>query len=337
MKTVLLTGSQGFIGAFLCAELLANNYVVYGVDNYSKYGPVARPHDEHTNFSLIEGDVEDISDLIADQLEIDYVIAGAAMIGGIALFSEYPYDLLADNERIIASTFDFAIARKHQLKRIVVISSSMVFESVNTFPTKESDLFTCPPPVSTYGWQKLSTEKFALGAWLQYGLPYTIIRPFNAVGVGEGEALYGSKVEMGNTKMMMSHVLPDIIHRAMALGRDDLLPILGTGDQLRCYTNGVDIARGIRLAMESDEAVNNDFNISTPQAHTVKELATIVWNQIHGCDPKFTHMTPYKWDVQTRIPDVTKARDILGFEATVPIEQSVSEVIAWMKGSRNEP
>ena len=111
-KKILLTGSQGFIGSYVCLELLNKGYEVVGIDNFSKYGPITRPHDNHPNFKLIQMDVRDLDklkELPKELLDIDYVIAGAAMIGGISYFHKYAYDLLATNERILASTFDLAI------------------------------------------------------------------------------------------------------------------------------------------------------------------------------------------------------------------------------------
>ena len=110
MKSVLVTGSQGFIGSYVCNELLQNNYKVIGVDNFSKYGKVIRKHDKHKNFSLIEEDCS--NPLVYEKLknyEFDYIVAGTAMIGGISYFHKYAYDLLAMNERIISNTFDFAL------------------------------------------------------------------------------------------------------------------------------------------------------------------------------------------------------------------------------------
>ena len=131
-KTVLVTGSQGFIGSYLCLELLNNGYQVIGVDNFSKYGKVSRPHDNHKNFIFHEMDVLDLKyETVPEEfLEVDYIIAVAAMIGGISYFHKYAYDLMATNERIMASTFDLAIDlfNNNKLKRILVLSSSMVFE-----------------------------------------------------------------------------------------------------------------------------------------------------------------------------------------------------------------
>jgi len=334
MKTVLITGSQGFIGSYLCKEFLHRGYRVIGVDNYSKYGKVKRPHDNHDNFLFYEMDVIDFANKNTwpdTFVEIDYIIAVAAMIGGITYFHKYAYDLLATNERIMASTFDLAINlyKNHSLKRILVLSSSMVFERTETYPTPEIQIDKCPPPMSTYGFQKLSCEYFCKGAREQYGLPFTIIRPFNCVGVGEEDSINEHEVTSGNVKMMMSHVLPDIINKI--LKGQDPLHILGSGDQIRCYTNGKDIARGIRMALESDRAVDEDFNISTPKATSVLDLSKIVWSKLNqGKKFSFVSDAPFTYDVQKRIPDVSKAKKLLNFEAEIDLEQSIEEVIEWM-------
>ena len=338
MKTIV-TGSQGFIGSYLCQELLAQGHEVVGMDDFSKYGKVSRPQDDHENFTLIEMDVSKISTkgtcvyLDPAISDADYIVAGAAMIGGISYFHKYAYDLLATNERILASTFDLAIMLKkhYNVKRIVVLSSSMVFENTTKYPTPESEIETCPPPSSTYGFQKLACEFFCKGAYEQYQLPYTIVRPFNCVGIGEEEALGEAEVKVGNIKMLMSHVLPDLIYKALKLNADDALPILGDGSQVRHYTNGKDIARGIRLCLELEAAENEDFNISSPVATSVAELGHMVWNKIHGRDAVFSHHDPFEYDVQIRSPDVTKAKEVLGFETLIDLSDSVDEVISYMK------
>jgi nucleoside-diphosphate-sugar epimerase len=336
MQTVLVTGSQGFIGSYLCNELLNKGYRVIGIDNYSKYGKVVRAHDKNPNFILLEGDVNKV--ISSYQLaDVDYIIGLAAMIGGISYFHKYAYDLLAANERIMASTFDKAIElyTKHQLKRIVILSSSMVFENTKVFPTPEEEVKKCPPPLSTYGFQKLATEYFCRGAYEQYKLPYTLLRPFNCVGIGEEEAVSDDcSMYVGNIKMLMSHVLPDLIFKALHLGPNDEMPILGNGDQVRHYTNGKDLARGIVMAMESENAINEDFNLSHNRPLTVKELAEIVWKKIHGTELKLQHHKAFEYDVLYRSPDTSKAKKLLNFEATIDIDESVDEVIAWMKNNQ---
>ena len=183
------------------------------------------------------------------------------------MFHAFAYDLLAENERILAATFDAAIGafREQKLKKINVLSSSMVFENADRYPTPEGEQLRCPPPSSTYGFQKLASEYFAKGAWEQYRLPYTIIRPFNCIGVGEKRALCDKEIFSGNVQLAMSHVVPDLVQKV--LKGQDPLHILGDGSQVRHYTYGGDLARGIRLCIESDKAINEDFNLSTATVH----------------------------------------------------------------------
>lgn len=337
MKTILVTGSQGFIGSYICSDLLEHGYKVIGVDNYSKYGLVHRKHDNHPNFKMY------IEDLSRDRVlhssvayeRPDIIIAGAAKIGGITYFHKYAYDLLATNERILANTFDMARRwwKNGTLERIVVMSSSMVFESATEFPVKESDVSKMKIPLSSYGFQKLAVEYFARAAHEQYGVPYSIIRPFNAVGAGEDKALGEHEMTSGDVKLTMSHVLPDLINKVL-LGQNPL-HLLGSGEQVRCYTNGKDIARGIRMVMESEAAINEDFNISTPTPTTVLELARLVWKKING-DKEFSYICddPMTHDVQFRLPDVSKAERLLGFKAEIDLEESVDEVVGYIKSRK---
>lgn len=331
---VLVTGAAGFICGYLVPELLEHGHDVVGLDNFSKYGPLAKSYDDHPHYRFVEGDAKDTELVKRLASDCDQVVAAAAMIGGISYFHEFAYDLLAENERILASTFDAAIEahRTFGLERIVVISSSMVFESATRFPTPEGAQLTSPPPVSTYGFQKLASEYFAKGAWEQYELPYTILRPFNCVGIGERRAVRDTDVMSGNVKLALSHVVPDLALKA--LQGQDPLHILGEGNQVRHYTYGGDLARGIRLAMESPRAVNDDFNLSTATSTTVLELAEAIWKVVHGADGKpfrFVTDPPFEHDVQRRVPDVRKAREVLGFEATTTLDEMLDEVIPWIR------
>lgn len=329
---ILITGSAGFICGYLVEELLAHGHTVYGIDNYSKYGKVEKSYDHHPDYHFVEGDVKDEKLMRELICECDQVLGAAAMIGGISYFHEFAYDLLAENERIIAATFDAAIWAKkhHRLQKINVLSSSMVFECADTFPSREGDEHKCPPPLSTYGFQKLACEYFAQGAWEQYRLPYTVIRPFNCVGVGEKRALCDKIISSGNVRMAMSHVIPDLIQKI--LKGQDPLHILGAGNQIRHYTYGGDLARGIRLCIESDKAVNEDFNLSTPVSTTVLEVAEQIWNKIHTDGRPFRYVSdkPYPYDVQKRVPSVEKAERLLGFHADTPLDRILDELIPWI-------
>ena len=333
VKTVAITGSAGFIGGYVVQEALDRGYRVIGIDNLSKYGEASREFDENPNFQFINLDVQNSEKLTEIFSEAHHVIAGAAMIGGISYFHTYAYDLLATNERIIASTCDAAIkAFNHGvLEKVTYLSSSMVFESTDRWPSKEGDERLVPPPISSYGFQKLAVEYFARAAWDQYKLPYTILRPFNCVGIGEKRALGDVEIKSGNIALAMSHVVPDLIQKV--LKGQDPLHILGNGNQVRCYTYGGDLARGIISSLESEDTLNEDFNLSTREETTVLQLAELIWKKVHGPSKDFrTVLEPgFTYDVQKRIPAVDKAKLVYGFEATTSLDSMLDEVIPWVQ------
>lgn len=347
MKEVILTGAAGFIGSYIAQELLARGYKVYGYDNYSKYGEIRRPQDSHPNYICHRHDLAHY--LLPDLPSVDYIVHCCAVIGGIRLFNRISHDLFSANARIDANVFESAIRMlKHgRLKRIIVMSSSMVFEGCDKYnehlssilyqygadwgrrrqikdmelspwPSKEELLEVLPPPVSAYGRSKLNTETSARSAWEQYRLPYTIIRPYNATGLGEEDALGDS------------HVLPDLVYKC--LSDPDNFSLLGDGTQQRCFTHSSDIARGVVDAMESDAAINNDFNISVAEPTSIGDLARMVWRE---CWPDREFKVKYEpalpCDVQVRIPNTSKASRVLGFKPMLTIKDAVKELVPWMR------
>jgi UDP-glucose 4-epimerase len=333
VSQVLVTGAAGFIGGYLVQELLTRGHTVIGLDNHSKYGPVTHSYDHHPHYRFVEGDAQDTQLLTDLAIDCDHLVAGAAMIGGIAYFHTYAYDLLATNERIIAATCDAAITahRTGRLQKVTYLSSSMVYESTDHWPSTEGDQLHIPPPASSYGFQKLAVEYFAHAAHAQHGLPYTILRPFNCVGIGEARALGETEILSGNVKLAMSHVVPDLVQKT--LKGQDPLHILGDGHQIRHYTYGGDLATGIATAIEHPAALNQDFNLSTTTSTTVLELAQLIWTKIHGPNRPFRHTSdqPFTHDVAKRIPNTTKATTTLGFQATTTLDTMLNEVIPWIQ------
>jgi nucleoside-diphosphate-sugar epimerase len=329
---ILVTGSAGFISGYLVQELLDRGHKVVGVDNFDKYGRLEKSYDKNPNYQFVEGDVKDSALLEKLLSDCDQIVAGAAKIGGIAYFHEYAYDLLSENERIMASTFDASIKafKNKKLKKINVISSSMVYENADRFPSVEGDQLRCPPPSSTYGFQKLACEYFAKGAFEQFQLPFTIIRPFNCVGIGERRAKSDKEVMSGNIKLAMSHVVPDLILKA--LKKQNPLHLLGDGNQIRHYTYGGDLAKGIAVCIEHPKALNDDFNLSTAVSTNVLDLAKLIWKKVNGNEPlTFKFDPPFHHDVQKRVPSTEKAKKILGFEATTSLDTMLDEVIPWVR------
>jgi len=239
---------------------------------------------------------------------------------------------VATNERIIAASCDAAIKAHNEgrLRKVTYLSSSMVFESADQWPSYEGQQREIPPPVSSYGFQKLAVEYFAQAAWDQYQLPFTIVRPFNCVGIGESRALGDEQIMSGNVRLAMSHVVPDLVQKV--LKGQDPLHILGSGEQVRHYTYGGDLAEGIVTAMEHPDALGEDFNLSTSESTTVLQLAELIWRKIKGPDVplRIVHDEPFAHDVQRRVPSTEKAKRVLGFEATTTLDQMLDDVIPWI-------
>ena len=266
--------------------------------------------------------------------DVDQVVASAAMIGGISYFHEFAYDLMAENERILASTFDAAIAahRAGRLQRIIVVSSSMVYESATVFPTPEGAQLTSPPPVSTYGFQKLASEYFAKGAWEQYQLPYTIVRPFNCVGIGERRALRDTDIMSGNVKLALSHVVPDLVLKV--LKGQDPLHILGDGDAgpplhvrrrprpRHPARDGVR-RRGQRRLQPLDGRVHHGDGAGRRRSGT---RSTAPSASSATCPTRRSSTT-------SSCASRTCARPatMLGFEATTTLSEMLDEVIPWIR------
>ena len=313
-RRVVVTGGAGFIGSEVVRQLLARDYEVRVIDDLSKEG---HPVPEGADFQKADLTTPGV----ADELFAGYdaCLNLAAKIGGIGYFHEYPATILSENNKLYSMTFEAAV--KHGMSRMVYVSSSMVFESATHFPSKEADLTKIPPPLSAYGFSKLSGEWYCKSFADQFQLPYTICRPFNAYGINEypGE-------DIG-----YAHVIPDLAKKI--LEGQHPLELLGDGEQTRAFTHVRDIARGIIMAFESEQGLNQDFNISSAEETRVVDLARRIFDLCEsGRDFEWKSMPAFTYDIRRRIPDTVKAREVLGFQAEVRIDEGLREVIGWLRG-----
>jgi UDP-glucose 4-epimerase len=314
MNRVLVTGGAGTIGAAVVRRLLADAGFEVRVSDQREAPQWMREGCEvHT------GDLRDLNETRSAMAGCSHVIHLAAIVGGIANFHKLPHTLTEVNNALYNSVVRAALDR--QVERFVYVSSSMVFERAEVFPTPEDYLPDCPVPRSAYGFSKLTGEVYCRAAHDEHGLPYTICRPFNAYGPGE----------LPDDEPGIAHAVPDLIRKALT-GRSPL-EIFGSGEQTRTLTHVDDIAEGVVTAMASPAGLNEDFNISASRELTVAEIARIVWAAC-GNDPaefELAHLPSFEVDVPRRWPSVEKAKRLLGWEARIGVERGIAQTVEWLR------
>src|ERR671927_1057241 len=314
MNRVLVTGGAGTIGQAVVRRLLRDADFEVRVSDQREAPQWMREGCEvHT------GDLRELDEARRAIDGCTHVIHLAAIVGGIANFHKLPFTPSEVNHALYNAVFRAAI--EAQVERFTYVSSSMVFENAEEFPTTEDYLPRCPPPRSAYGWSKLAGEVYCRAAHDEFGLPYTICRPFNAYGPGE----------LPDAEPGIAHAVPDLIRKALVPLRP--LPIFGSGEQTRTLTHVDDVADGIVTAMAHPAGLNEDFNVSATEELTVAEIARICWEAC-GNDPaelELEHLPSFEVDVQRRWPSVEKARRLLGWEAAIPVEQGLERTVEWKR------
>ena len=317
MSRVLVTGGAGTIGAAVVRRLLADpSYEVRVSDQRLAPQWMREGCEVHT------GDLRVLEEAREASKGCEQVIHLAAIVGGIANFHKLPHTLTEVNNGLYNAVFRAAL--DVEVQRFVYVSSSMVFESAELFPTPEDYLPNCPVPVSAYGFSKLTGEVYCRAAHDEHGLPYTICRPFNAYGPGE----------VPDAEPGIAHAVPDLIEKVLSGQRP--LQIFGSGEQTRTLTHVDDIADGIVTAMSSPAGLNEDFNISASREMTVAEIARVIWEACGEPPEEFEleHMPTFAVDVQRRWPSVEKARRLLGWESQISVEEGIAATVTWLRGLR---
>ena len=317
MSRVLVTGGAGTIGAAVVRRLLRDAAFEVRVSDQREAPQWMRESCEvHT------GDLRDVEVARAAMAGCTHVVHLAAIVGGIANFHRLPFTLTEVNNGLYNGVFRAALDSQ-DIERFVYVSSSMVFERAEVYPTPEEYLKDCPVPVSAYGFSKLTGEVYCRAAHDEHGLPFTICRPFNAYGPGE----------MPEDEPGIAHAVPDLIRKCLTLPEGAPLPIFGDGTQTRTLTHIDDIADGIATAMASPAGLNEDFNISAGDERTIADIARIIWRAC-GRDPEafaLAHEPTFAVDVVRRWPSVEKARRALGWEARIGIEEGIAQTVEWLR------
>lgn len=318
---VLVTGGCGFIGSELARQLVNKGYDVTVADNLSKLGSYVKPGYKFFKIDLTNSKETNNLFKIGN---FDVCLNLAAKVGGIGYLNKIPASMLSHNNHIFSSTFEAAV--KNNLKRMIYVSSVMALEAVERFSTEGRKPEEMPISVSGYGLSKLIGEQFCIGFKKEFGLDYSICRPLNVYGIDD---IPGEEVGY-------SHVIPDFIKKTLDAGEE--FEILGDGQQSRYFTHVSDLARGIIAVMESDKAINQDFNISLTEETKIIDLARRIW-ELCGREEEFKpkYIPGFSGDVKKRMfPDISKINKLLGWKPEISLDEGLKEVIQWFKLKRKK-
>lgn len=314
---IFVAGSEGSLMQAVISHLLEQGDEVIGVDSFVRYGKIERRRD----YTFIEGDLADPSFAQKVTRGTDGVIQAAARIYGIGGFHKYPADILSHDVTLHQNILWAAV--KNNIKKVCYISSSMVYERCENYPSKEEDVESSRLPSTDYGLSKVVGERLSQAFHRQYGLKYVIWRPFNII----------TPFEKGETKQGLSHVFADFI-KMIVVDKLNPLPIFGDGEQVRCFTWIKDIASAIASYSFKELTHNSIYNLGNPEPVSMKELANIIYSQAQAMSlvPKHTPLSfktvaSFKDDVRKRIPDVTKAKEELGWTPSVKVSEAVRQCL----------
>lgn len=321
MYKVLVCGSEGSLGQAIIPLLLEKGHTVHGADNLTRYGERLGIAGKKYKFHKIDlRDFKAVNKLFKE-IEPDYVIQMAAQIYGVGGFNAYCADILGGDLTLHDNILKNCIY--HGVKKIIYTSSSMVYESCpqNThLPVSEGMPDHWPAPHTEYGLSKFVGERMCKAFNKEYQLPYTIWRPFNIITPHE---------KSDENTIGISHVFADYIDNII-LKQARPLPIIGSGDQIRCFTWIGDIAEAIVNYSFDPITDNETYNLGNPEPITMKELANKIktiaateFNVFPDYEMEFKTIGNYKNDVQVRIPDVTKASNTLNWNAKLKVDDSI--------------
>lgn len=342
MSNILVTGSEGSLMQAVIPLLVKNGHTVVGVDNlsrHSKVGEYTSPryffnNADASSFGAMnelfqfgqptESNAEGPGGEYDNFTGFDYVIQGAATVFGIGGFNAHCAEILTKDLEIQSNMLRLSQSRK--VKKFIYISSSMVYENCTPNPlgNKEYEPTKAPMPKTDYGLSKLVGERMVKAYNMQYSLDYLIWRPFNIIT---------PKEICNQNHQGYNHVFADFIHQIVGEHVDEL-PILGNGNQVRCFSWIDDVAKCI-AENSLLPTKKRCYNIGSTEAVSMKNLAYMIHEitKKYGLNGNkeltFKTTTNFINDVQYRVPNIDDAKEEFGFKTTKNLNESLEECVMY--------
>ena len=308
----MITGGAGFIGTTLARRLVAENTVV-AADNLHRDARPGTELDEHPNYEFHEADVLDAGAMRELAVGATHIVHCAA-IAGVDTVIESPVRTMRVNMIGTYNVLEAAMTTKDTVERLIEFSTSEVFgtHAVNAREGNVSTIGSVGEARWTYAVSKLAGEHMAHAYNDEFGLPAVTVRPFNVYGPGQ---IGGGAIRA-------------FIEAALA-GRN--LTIHGDGSQIRAWCYVDDMVEALLLCLEHPNAVGQSFNVGNARSTvTIYDLAQRI-KRISGCPGEIVFQPLHYADVEIRIPNVEKAREVLGFEAKVELDDGLARTIEWYR------
>ncbi len=310
-KRILVTGGAGFLGSWMCEYLLFSGADVTCIDNLSSGQEKNIRHLSDTKrFHFIR---HDISEPPPVDTPLDFVFHMASRASPFE-FEHFPIDILKANTLGVLVALE--IARKNKAT-FLYTSTSEVYGNPAVVPTPESYFgnVNILGPRGCYDEAKRCGEAYVMAYKRQHGLNVRIARIFNT---------YGPRIRMDG---IYGRVIPRFIDQSL---KGEPITIFGDGTQTRSFTYVTDQIEGLLRLATADEASGQTINIGNVNEITVQELADQV-KSLTGSRSEFTFMPLPEDDPLRRRPDISRAKDILGWEPKVPLRDGLSKTIAWVR------
>jgi len=317
---ILVTGAAGFLGHHTARALISNGHDVTLVDNHSRHGDtdVFSELSQNPNVKVHELDLRQEANWEKLGNGLD-VILHLAAINGTRNFYERPYTVLDTNIELVRQCLSWHRRRNPQAY-IVWTSSSEVYAGVSgiQIPTPEDTPVGIDDVTNarySYGVSKLAGELLLINAARAYDVPYTIVRPHNIYGPGMG----------------YDHVIPEFIMRACR--RENPFSIFG-GDTTRAFCYVDDFVQGLLLILQTKSAIGEIINLGDDrQELTMRQLASLLFALVEWEPEIDVHPAP-AGSTPRRRPSLEKARRLLRFEPTVPLEVGLRLTYEWYRDNQ---
>jgi len=298
---VVVTGGSGFIGRTIVRHLSGQHEVTVIDVNEPGFAVNFMKQDLRQPFALPE--------------DTEVCVQLASIVGGIQYFTSHAAQNVRDNSLIYSNVFE--AARAADVRKVVYASSSVVYQFARTFPTPEDEIARIPPPASTYGFTKLLGEYFCKAYAKDYGIKYTVVRPFNAYGPGE------------DPDPAYAHVIPHLAKKVL----DGQYPVevYGDGNQTRCFTFVEDIAEAFAMCLDNPRSDNETFNVSSDEEVTIKTLLAKIWKILRGSKPlRVKNLPSFPEDVQKRNPSIRHIKSQLGWSPSTSLNEGLKVTLEWL-------